>query len=71
MHIDFDIYLKLVEQVFWNTFGLDVQIFRKSGDNWLTANSSDLWTLKEHNSKAVYMEFEIEKMKIPDYKELD
>ena len=58
-----------VEMVFWKSFGLNVQIFRKSGTNWLMTNGSDLWTLEEQNMKAEEMDMVIEKLEIPDYEE--
>ena len=69
MQIEPDMSVKQVEQEFWNTFGLDVQIFRKSGNKWLMTNSSDLWTLKEQNYKAEEMDLQVEKSELPDYKE--
>jgi hypothetical protein len=71
MQIEPEMSVRQVEQAFWNTFGLEVQIFRKSGNKWLMTNSSDLWTLKEQNSKAEEMDLEIEKSEGPDYKEQD
>jgi hypothetical protein len=58
-----------VEKAFWDSFGLNVQIFRKSGRNWLMTHSSDLWTLEEQDKKAEEMDMEIEQSDIPDYKE--
>jgi hypothetical protein len=46
-----------------------VQIFRKSGRNWLMTHGSDLWTLEEQDKKAEEMDMEIEQSDIPDYKE--
>jgi hypothetical protein len=58
-----------VENAFGDTFGLNVQIFRKSGSNWLMTHSSDLWTLEEQDKKAEEKDMVIEKLEIPDYKE--
>ena len=58
-----------VEKAFWDSFGLNVQIFRKSGRNWLMTHSSDLWTLEEQDKKAEEMDMEIEPSDISDYKE--
>ena len=58
-----------VENAFWDSFGLNVQIFRKSGRNWLMTHSSDLWTLEEQDKKAEEMDMEIEQSDISDYKE--
>ena len=34
------------------TFGLHVQVFRKSGDLWLQTSVTDHWTLDEQNNNA-------------------
>ena len=33
-------------------FGLNVQVFRKSGNLWMQTTSTDDWTLKEQNRKG-------------------
>ncbi|MFI5203158.1 MAG: hypothetical protein ACHQF2_01585 [Flavobacteriales bacterium] len=38
-----------VETMFWNQFGLSVQIFRKSGSSWLETTATDSWTLEKQN----------------------
>ena len=58
-----------VEKAFWDSFGLEVQIFRKSGRNWLMTFNSDLWSLEEQDKKAEEMDMEIEQSDIPDYNE--
>jgi hypothetical protein len=40
------------EQAFLNTFGLNVQVFRKSGNLWMQTTSTDHWTLGEQNRKG-------------------
>lgn len=42
-----------LEQAFQETFGLSVQVFRKSGTTWLQTTTSDSWTLNEQNQKAL------------------
>ena len=42
-----------LEAGFADTFGLSVQVFRKSGSIWLQTTVSDLWTLAEQNQKAM------------------
>jgi hypothetical protein len=42
-----------LESSFSNTFGLSVQVFRKSGSIWLQTTVSDHWTLAEQNQKAM------------------
>lgn len=39
-----------VEHCFRDCFGLHVQIFRKSGDNWIETSNTDHRTLAEQNS---------------------
>ncbi len=38
------------------TFGLHVQVFRKSGDLWLQTSVTDHWSLDEQNSNAAQNE---------------
>lgn len=42
-----------LEAGFAKTFGLSVQVFRKSGSVWLQTTVSDHWTLAEQNQKAM------------------
>lgn len=41
-----------LEKNFYRDFGVNVQVFRKSGRNWLRTTSTDEWTLKEQNQMA-------------------
>jgi hypothetical protein len=41
-----------LEQAFHDTFGLNVQVFRKSGSLWLQTTATDDWTLREQNETA-------------------
>jgi hypothetical protein len=41
-----------LEQRFSDVYGLDVQIFRKSGKVWLETTVTDGWTLEEQNSQG-------------------
>lgn len=41
--------VKELEQDFFNSFGLTVQVFRKSGRLWLETTMTDNWTLKQQN----------------------
>jgi hypothetical protein len=41
-----------------NDFGIDVQVFRKSGKAWLQTAATDEWTLSEQNKMAEEMENE-------------
>ena len=45
-----------LETAFAKTFGLSVQVFRKSGNVWLQTTATDDWTLAEQNQKAMEME---------------
>jgi len=40
------------EQAFYQQFGLNVQVFRKSGNLWMQTTSTDHWTLAEQNRKG-------------------
>ena len=39
----------------YEKYGLNVQVFRKSGDVWLQTTSTDDWTLAEQNRKGEEM----------------
>ena len=41
-----------LEQIFWEEFGLSVQIFRKSGNLWIETSLSNSWTLKLQNEEG-------------------
>ncbi|MBN8703820.1 MAG: hypothetical protein J0M08_12200 [Bacteroidetes bacterium] len=41
-----------LEQTFSNTFGLSVQVFRKSGRVWLETTVTDGWSLDEQNKQG-------------------
>lgn len=40
------------ERDFAKKFGLNAQVFRKSGDIWMQTTSTDNWTLAEQNRKG-------------------
>ena len=40
------------EQLFYEKYGLNVQVFRKSGNLWMQTTSTDSWTLAEQNRKG-------------------
>ena len=44
--------VKTLEQLFFEQYGLNVQVFRKSGDIWLQTTSTDEWTLTEQNNRG-------------------
>ena len=39
-----------LEREFQHTYGLSVQVFRKSGDTWLETGVTDNWTLEKQNN---------------------
>lgn len=41
-----------LEQAFHDVYGLNVQVFRKSGNIWLQTTATDNWTLSEQNETA-------------------
>ena len=41
-----------LEESFHDTYGLNVQVFRKSGDLWLQTTVTDEWSLSEQNETA-------------------
>ena len=41
-----------LEQHFQEKYGLNVQVFRKSGDVWLQTTTTDNWTLHKQNEKG-------------------
>lgn len=44
--------VKSLEQLFQEQYGLNVQVFRRSGELWLQTTSTDDWTLSEQNQKG-------------------
>lgn len=52
--LSFDEYLKVsdFERMFFEKYGLNVQVFRKSGVIWLQTIRTDGWTLGEQNSRG-------------------
>ncbi len=45
-----------LEILFWDVFGLSVQVFRKSGNVWIETTTTDRWTLKKQNENAAYQD---------------
>ena len=41
-----------LEKAFHDIYGLNVQVFRKSGGTWLQTTATDEWTLSEQNNRA-------------------
>jgi hypothetical protein len=44
--------VKELEQMFQNIYGLNIQIFRQSGNVWIQTTVTDSWTLTEQNTRA-------------------
>lgn len=44
-----------LEQHFKKNFGINIQVFRKSGNTWLLTTTTDDWTLAEQNKKGEEM----------------
>ncbi len=44
--------VKELEQYFDEELGLNVQVFRKSGNLWMQTTATDHWTLEEQNRKG-------------------
>jgi hypothetical protein len=60
-----------LEKAFSVTFGLEVQVFRKSGTTWLVTTKTDDWTIAEHNKRAQEMANPVEAPEPTDYQEHD
>ncbi len=45
------------ETIMEEKFGLHVQVFRKSGEQWLQTSITDNWTLKKQEEKAEETDF--------------
>lgn len=43
---------RLIEEIFEDLFSLHVQVFRKSGKNWIQTIKTDSWTLGELEQSA-------------------
>lgn len=47
-----DMSVRAFEQAVYEQYGLDVQVFRKSGNLWMQTTATDHWTLDEQNRKG-------------------
>jgi hypothetical protein len=63
--------VSILEDAFSSMFGLDVQVFRKSGNTWLVTTKTDDWTIAEHNKRAKEMANPVEAPEPTDYQEHD
>lgn len=50
--IEPDMTVTELEQLFKSKFGLNVQVFRKSGRSWLETTVTDNWTLSKQNEEG-------------------
>lgn len=62
IHTEDDLYVREdmsvseLEQLFLTRFGLNAQVFRRSGNLWLQTSATDHWTLAEQNRKGGHSE---------------
>jgi hypothetical protein len=52
LQIDGDLEVRQLEQLFYDDYGLNVQVFRQSGHLWMQTSASDHWTLEKQNRKG-------------------
>ena len=52
LSIDGHLKVCTLEDRFWDQYGLNVQVFRLSGNLWLQTSTTDQWTLAEQNRKG-------------------
>lgn len=57
------------EQHFRENLGVNVQVFRKSGNAWLQTITTDSWTLAEQNKKGEEMKDEVKEATSEDFEE--
>lgn len=58
-----------LELNFLKIFGIDIQVFRKSGQVWLETTHTNDWTLTEQNRKGGELEEELSERTAKDYEE--
>ncbi len=56
MSVDGHLKTSTFEQNFQKTFGVNVQVYRRSGSLWLQTITTDSWTLAEQERKGIQME---------------
>lgn len=52
LQIDGDMKVSTLEQKFYKDYGLNVQVFRMSGNLWMQTSATDDWTLDKQNRKG-------------------
>ena len=65
LHIQEEMSVATLEQQFLEKYGLNAQVFRRSGNLWLQTSATDHWTLAEQNRKGGHSE-ELFKHKLED-----
>lgn len=63
--------VRKIEESFRDRFGLEVQIFRRSGNTWLVTTTTDELTLNQQNEIAGEMATMVEPSEPPDIHEQD
>jgi len=58
-----------LEQVFGETYGLGVQVFRKSGKSWLETVLTDHWSLFKQNAEGEFLNSPVSPDEPEDYHE--
>jgi len=61
--------VKEIEELFRESYGLEVQVLRRSGENWLVTGKTDNWTLDEQNQRAEEMSKPVDAPEPGDYQE--
>lgn len=56
LHIGGEMSVTELERMFLEKFGLNAQVFRRSGSLWLQTSATDHWTLAEQNRKGGHSE---------------
>ena len=51
-HINGRLKVSTFEKRIWDQYGLNVQVFRRSGNLWLQTTATDHWSLTEQNGKG-------------------
>lgn len=56
LRISGDMEVRQLEQKFYEDYGLNVQVFRKSGHLWMQTSATDHWSLEKQNRKGGHSE---------------
>ncbi|MBK9013369.1 MAG: hypothetical protein IPM82_04430 [Saprospiraceae bacterium] len=56
LHIRAEMSVSELERMFLEKFGLNAQVFRRSGNLWLQTSATDNWPLAEQNRKGGHSE---------------